>query len=121
MIQLVGDRASFHSKAPKSHTRRFRDVFRTVRETLEEYFRSILVKSNLVNLSSNVFRRRLEAVVNSNDFLHLDDVVEDVLQVEVLLQQRVLEVEEAVADATNVIAHCVRFQLKMVQAVTTGP
>lgn len=59
--------------------------------------------------------------MNSNDFLHLDDVVEDVLQVEVLLQQRVLEVEEAVADATNVIAHCIRFQLKMVQAVTTGP
>ena len=66
----------------------------------------------MLHLSSNVPRGLLQVVVHATDFLHLDDVVEDVLQVEVLLQQRVLEAEKSEADAADAIADRVRLQLK---------
>jgi len=46
--------------------------------------------------------------VNPSDSFHLSDVVQHVLQVDVLQEQSVVEREEPVADASNVVAHGVR-------------
>lgn len=67
--------------------------------------------SNLLNFRLDISGLLFQVVVNPADFSQQNNVVQHVLEAYVLHEQRIVKREEAVANATDVAAHSVCFQL----------